>query len=258
MTAVLDAQGNPTVDPNTMKLLDGPVTPDGYVVGTAYSVNSPHPAATPPGQLVPAQTMPTIGDRLSEKGIDWAWYSGGWNAAIAGTDAGLLFQYHHQPFVYFENYAEGKPGRDHLKDEADFVTAANAGTLPAVSFIKPAGVDNEHPNYADVLTGELHAKDLIDAVRNGPNWKDSAIIVIYDENGGFWDHVAPPAGDRFGPGTRIPALVISPFARRGFVDHTVYDTAAVTAFIEHRFGLAPLGARDAAAADLTNAFDFGK
>lgn len=258
MKAVLDASNAPTKDPSSGKLRDGPLTPDGYLIGTAYSVNPPLAPGVPAAQRVPSQTFDTIGDRLTGKGIDWAWYSGGWNAAVAGTDAGLLFQYHHQPFVYFENYAEGKPGRDHLKDEGDFVRAANGGTLPAVSFIKPAGVDNEHPNYADVLTGELHAKDLIDAVRNGPNWKDSAIIVIYDENGGFWDHVAPPAGDRFGPGTRVPALVISPFARRGFVDHTAYDTASVTAFIEHRFGLAPLGARDAAAQDLTNAFDFGK
>jgi acid phosphatase len=176
------------------------------------------------------------------------------------SDAGgELFQYHHQPFVYFANYADGTPGRAaHLKDEADFVAAAKGGTLPAVSFVKPAGVDNEHPNYADVLTGELHAMDLVNAVRGGANWHDTAIIVTYDENGGFWDHVPPPSVDRWGPGTRVPTIVISPFAKHGYVDSTVYDTTSIAALIEHRYNLAPLGARDAAAADLTNAFDFGQ
>jgi phospholipase C len=91
-------------------------------------------------------------------------------------------------------------------------------------------------------------------VRNGPNWSDAAIIVTYDENGGFWDHVAPPKIDRWGPGSRVPALIISPYAKRGFVDHTTYDTSSILALIEHRFGLKPLSARDAAANDLSAAF----
>jgi acid phosphatase len=257
MKAVLDASGAPTKDPATGTLLDGPLTPDGVVVGTVFSANKPHMAGVPAEKLLPPQTMPTIADRLEEKGVDWAWYSGGWNAAADDVDGGVLFQYNHQPFVYFDGYGVGQPRRAHLKDEEDFVTAAKNGTLPAVSFVKPAGVDNEHPNYADVLTGELHTVQLIDAVRNGPSFADTSILVIYDENGGFWDHVSPPKGDEWGPGTRVPAIVISPFARRGFVDHTVYETASVTALIEHRFGLAPLGTRDAAAATLENAFDFG-
>ncbi|MDP9148572.1 MAG: acid phosphatase [Myxococcota bacterium] len=258
MKAVLDASGNPTKDPTTGKSLDGPLTPDGYVVGTVFSVNSPHPAV-PANQLVPSQTMPTIGDRLSEKGVDWAWYAGGWNDALGGVDAGRLFQYHHQPFAYFANYADGTPGRAaHLKDEVEFLAAAKAGTLPAVSFVKPVGIDNEHPNYTDVISGEAHAMALIDAVRNGPAWSNTAIIVTYDEHGGFWDHVSPPGGDRWGPGTRIPTVIISPFAKAGFVDKTMYDTTSITALIEHRWNLAALGTRDAVAADLTNAFDFTK
>jgi acid phosphatase len=260
LKAVLNDAGLPETNPDSGALQSGPLTPDGHVVGTVYSVNSPHPATTPPSQLLPSQTMPTIGDSLSAKNVDWAWYAGGWNAALAGMpDAGGdEYQFHHQPFVYFANYADGTPGRAaHLKDETDFLAAAQAGTLPPVSFVKPAGVDNEHPNYADVITGELHAEDLINAVRNGPNWKDAAIIVTYDENGGFWDHVAPPKGDMWGPGTRVPAIVISPFAKKAYVDSTVYETSSITALIEHRWGLAPLGTRDANAGDLTNAFAFG-
>src|SRR5580693_2502451 len=253
LKAVLDDAGVPETNPDSGALENGPLTPDGHVVGTVYSVNSPHPATTPASQLVPSQTMPTIGDELSAANVDWAWYAGGWNAALENTpDAGGdLFQFHHQPFVYFANYADGTPGRAaHLKDEIDFMAAATAGTLPPVSFVKPDGMDNEHPNYANVLTGELATETLINAVRNGPNWKDTMIIVTYDENGGFWDHVPPPQGDAWGPGTRVPAIVISPLAKQGYVDHTTYDTTSITATIEHRWGLAPLGTRDANAADL--------
>jgi phospholipase C len=260
--AVLDANGMPMPDA-TGKLQEGPLTPDGHVVGTLYPAAPPHPMATPAEQLVPPQVFPTIGDRLSDHGLDWAWYAEGWTAITsgaalndAGVDPNTLYQYNHQPFVYFDGYQEGGPKRAHLKDEADFLAAARAGTLPAVSFVKPDGVDNEHPNYTNVIAGEAHVQTLIDAVRNGPNWADTAIIVTYDENGGFWDHVAPPVGDQWGPGTRVPTFVVSPFAKKGFVDKTVYDTSSILALIEHRWGLAPLGTRDAAAADLSNTFDF--
>jgi acid phosphatase len=209
--------------------------------------------------MLPMLTIPSIGDRLSAANVDWAWYAGGWNAALAGNpDPKIAYQYHHQPFIYFASYADGTPAKAaHLKDEEDFIAAAKAGSLPPVSFVKPVGIDNEHPNYADVATGEAHVIQLIDAVRNGPNWSDAVIVVTYDENGGFWDHVAPPVVDRWGPGTRVPAIVISPFSRAGFVDHTVYDTTSILAFVEHRWSLMPLGTRDGAAADLTNALDFG-
>jgi phospholipase C len=233
---------------------DGAVTPDGYVVNTSFSVNTPHLAGVPKDFLVPNQTMPTIGDRLSDKGLSWTWYSGGWDDAIAGHPDSL-FQYHHQPFIYFANYADGTPGRaQHLKDEKDFIAAARAGTLPAVAFVKPIGERNEHPGYTDLISGERHAMDLIEAVRNGPNWSDAAIIITYDENGGFWDHIGPPKVDKWGPGSRVPTIIISPYAKKGFIDHTVYDTTSILAFIEHRFGLSPLGARDAAANDLSAAF----
>jgi phospholipase C len=237
-------------------LVDGAVTPDGYAVNTIFSVSTPHPAGVPAAQLLPPQTLPTIGDRLSDAGVSWAWYAGGWDRAVAGHPD-PDFQFHHQPFVYFARYADGTPDRAaHLKDEEEFMRSAAAGTLPAVSFVKPIGVNNEHPGYADLLTGEQHAEALINAVRNGPNWKDAAIIVTYDENGGAWDHVAPPRGDRWGPGARVPTLVISPFARQGFVDHTTYETASILALIEHRWKLRPLGKRDGAASAMAAAFDF--
>ncbi len=230
----------------------------GFVMGYYHTSGGPRPWFAAASTLVPSQTMPTIGDRLSAKGISWAWYAGGWNDAVGGRPDSS-FQYHHQPFVYFANYADGTAARAaHLKDETDFIAAARAGTLPAVSFVKPLGTNNEHPGYADIVTGEKHVEELLNAVRSGPNWKDAVVIITYDENGGFWDHVSPPVVDRWGPGARVPAIIISPFARRGFVDHTTYDTMSILALIEKRFGVKPLGTRDAAANPLENAFDFNQ
>jgi phospholipase C len=245
--AQLDASG---------KLIkDGAVTPDGYAVNTSNSVNL-HPKGANPATLVPNQNGPTIGDRLSDKGLSWAWYSGGWNDAVAGKPD-PTFTYHHQPFAYFTRYAEGTAERKkHLKDETEFMEAAKKGTLPAVSFVKPIGLENEHPGESTVTSGESHAVKLINAVLNGPNSKNTVIILTYDENGGFWDHVAPPVIDRWGPGSRIPALIISPFAKKGYVDHTNYETVSILAFIEKRWGLKPLNSRDQHADPLSHAFNF--
>jgi phospholipase C len=126
------------VDANGMITKDGDVTPDGYVVNTAYTVNTPHPTSTAPSShLLPNLMLPTIGDRLDEKGISWAWYSGGWRDALAGRPH-PIFQFHHQPFAYFAKWADGTAAKArHLKDEDDFLRDLERGTLPAVSFVKP-------------------------------------------------------------------------------------------------------------------------
>ncbi len=93
-----------------------------------------------------------------------------------------------------------------MKDEQDFLTALKNGTLPSVSFVKQLGAENEHPGYANETTGEQSAASMVKAVQDSPYWKDAAIVITYDENGGRWDHVAPPSGDRWGPATRVPAL----------------------------------------------------
>ena len=238
---------------------DGDLTPDGYVVNTAYTINAPHPPAiTDRTRLAPSFTLPTIGDRLSERGVSWRWYSGGWNDALGGR-AHRVFQFHHQPFAYFANYADGTAAKaEHLKDEDDFWRDLATGALPAVSFVKPNGPLNEHPGYTDLLSGQQHVERMIRTIMASPRWRRMAVIVTYDEFGGRWDHVPPPVVDRWGPGSRVPTVVVSPYARRHFVDHTMYDTTSVLKFIETRFKLAPLSPRDAAANDLTAAFDFSQ
>lgn len=234
---------------------DGAVTPEGYAVNTLLPRGGPLPPGYPLAKTLPPQTQTTIGDRLDEKGIDWAWYSGGWNDAVA-NHADPQFQYHHQPFAFFAHYSLGTPGANaHLKDETDFVAAITKGELPPVAFFKPIGEENEHPGYASVAAGEAHTAMLLGLIEKSPLWKDSVIIVTYDENGGMWDHVAPPAIDQWGPGTRVPTIIISPFAKPGFIDHTTYDTMAIARLIETRYGLKPLGTRDASSGDLTSALN---
>jgi phospholipase C len=246
------------VDGQGVMVKDGTVTPDGYSVNTSFTVYAPHPSNVAADHLVPPQTKPTIGDRLDAKGISWAWYSGGWSDALAGRpDA--LFQFHHQPFAYFQNYGDGTPGRaQHLKDESELYHAIQTNTLPAVSFVKPLGPENEHPGYTDTASGEMHVANLIAQIQASPAWKDTAIIITYDENGGFWDHVAPPKMDQWGPGSRVPALIISPYAKKGYVDHSVMDTSSILAFIENRYGLEPLGDRDRMTNNMLSAFDFSQ
>jgi len=237
-----------------------------FAVNTVQPNSEPtlHPAdpkaAQPPRiPLIDDTAFPNIGDRLSAKGIKWNWYSGGWNDAASGHP-GPLFQFHHQPFNYFANYAEGAPGRRHLKDEAAFRRAARKGHLPRVSFVKPYGAENEHPGYASEPNGSDHLVTLLREITRGPQAKTTLVVVTYDEFGGQWDHVSPPGlggkqgvHDAWGPGTRIPALVLSRSLRHSGVDHTSYDTTSILATIERSFGLAPLSTRDAAVNDLSHA-----
>jgi len=270
-----------------------------FAVNTTQPFFQPFSPGTATTRRLPPLNAPTIGDRLSAAGVDWAWYAGGWSNANgdidgpgwtngagpscsdAATFAGAvfpncpdkLFQFHHQPLNYYAAFDPGTTAglanrRAHLRDEVEFLQLARSSTssrchLKPVSFVKPIGAENEHPGYTNENTGSDHLVALIDAITQSACAKDTMIIVTYDEFGGQWDHVPPPGQggqpgphDQWGPGTRIPALVVSPFLRGNFVvDHTPYDTTSVLATIEKRYGLPPLGSRDAAVDDLSKVFD---
>jgi phospholipase C len=243
------ATGLPTGDPS--------VTEEGFAVGTIQPFHPPFDEPRADHRL-PPQTQVTIGDRLSDKGISWAWYSGGWDDAVAGRKTEGDFQYHHQPFAFYANYAPDTQARtDHLKDKSQLFSDLQ-GVFPQVAFFKPVGEKNQHPGYSTISAGDAEVKEVVDAIRNSPIWSSTAIIITYDEFGGLWDHVAPPRIDRWGPGTRIPAIIVSPFAKKGYVDHTVYDTTSILKLIETRFALQPLTERDAKANGLLGAFEFKK
>ncbi|MBV8600317.1 MAG: acid phosphatase, partial [Candidatus Eremiobacteraeota bacterium] len=274
-------------DPATHTLQDSNLTtmprPGGtgplYVVNTSFTQNSPHPASVPADQLLQPipPTQKTIGDLLTDHNpsIDWKWYSGDWNLALANDpraigctpgnatnpsppENGECFQFHHQPFAYYARWGtDGSPAKAaHLQDEQNFLNDLKNNGLPSVSFIKPVGVTNEHPGYATLLKGQQHVQALVQALCESPYWKDSIVIITYDENGGRWDHVAPPKVDQWGPGTRVPTIVVSPYAKAGYVDHTQYETTSILSLIEKRFGLSSLGTHDGRANPMLNAFDF--
>jgi len=166
------------------------------------------------------------------------------------------YQYHHNPLTYFRKYDEGTQGRaEHLKDYDDMMTAIKNDQLPQVAFYKPLGKFNQHSGYSNIIDADRHLKEVIDALQSSKAWEDTAVIITYDEFGGYWDHVAPPKLDQWGPGPRIPALIVAKHAKRGYVDHTFYDTTSILATLEHRFGLTPLTDHDKNANDLANAFE---
>jgi acid phosphatase len=251
--------------------MDGPVrfvptalSPDYWAVNTmgpAYSpaitVDAARPLYADPNspQTLPPQHHKTIGDVLSAKGVEWAWYAGGWDAALAGKGydgdypSKPNFQAHHQPLNYFANFAPGTAERaKRLRDGGTgespetnrFLADIEAGRLPAVSFYKPEGDLNMHAGTSSVEAGDRHISRLVEALRSGPQWKHMLAVITFDENGGWWDHVAPPKGDRWGPGIRIPAVIVSPHARRGHVEHTIYDTGSIARFLTRRFNLEKL------------------
>jgi acid phosphatase len=264
--------------------LDGPpkfartgnITPANYFGdGKFYAVNTMQPAYQPSGNkpaagdadtlyadlgkpnTLPPQNQATVGDALDDKRINWIWYSGSWDAALADGRRSPLesrkaiyapdvpggnpdFQPHHQPFNYYERFdpkTRAVERATHLKDYSDLIADAAAGRLPAVVFYKPQGNVNQHPGYASVAEGDDHIADVVAKLRADPQWPHMVIVITYDEFGGAWDHVSPPQGDLLGPGARIPALIISPFAKRGTVDHTQYDTGSILRLIARRFDL---------------------
>lgn len=276
------------VAPNSpASALDGPpafvksgnITPANYFGdGKFYAVNTMQPPFQPSGNAparsdtagqyadparsttLPPQSGPTIGDRLTAKHVDWAWYAGAWNAAVVDgarpasqrreviyapeTPAGSPdFQPHHQPFNYYSRFdpqLHADERAQHMKDYQSLLADSAAGRLPSVVFYKPQGNFNQHAGYASVADGDQHIADLVAKLKAGPQWAHMVIVITYDEFGGAWDHIAPPKGDLLGPGARIPALVISPFARKGSVDHTPYDTASIQRLLNRRFGLEAL------------------
>jgi phospholipase C len=127
-----------------------------------------------------------------------------------------------------------------------------------VTFIKPNDLDCEHPGIGKITVGQAWTQKIIDAIGSSPDWAHSVIILTWDDYGGFYDHVPPPQLDAFGLGFRVPCLIISPFARKGVVQHTVRDHTSITRFCETIFNLPTMSSRDQQADDLTGALDFSQ
>lgn len=257
--------------PNSTVAKDGFIDPQGVYINILNSANQIFSFNVSPNNL-PSLDLPTIGDQLDSKGIAWTWYSGGWNSEFTNPNIEQNFPINSVlPFAYFTNFAPTPTNfiyaKTHTKDASEFLIDLEAGKLPPVSWYQPTGAEgnpDEHPGIVgegSVIAAENNTFGIVEAIRNSCYWDHCVIFIMYDEAGGCFDHAIPAGGfgsapDGYGPGPRVPLIVISPFAKKNFVDHTYYDNdLSVMRFIEKRFDLSPLTPRVALANDLTNAFN---
>ena len=209
-----------------------------------------HTGTTDRTGVVPfPSSLQTIWDRLRARGVSARYYKR--NSYLAIT---ALW---------------GRKYDSITRDYSSFLHDCRAGTLPKVAYVEPEfttprlfyGTDDHPPS--DIRAGESFLNDVYAAVTTSPEWLRTLLVVTWDEWGGFFDHVPPPRGPDVDAkyaqrGFRVPTLLISPYARRGHVDHTLFDHASILKLIEWRFGLRPLAPRDAAANNLASALDFSR
>jgi phospholipase C len=189
-------------------------------------------------QQSPCFDFRTLPDLLENARISWTYYAG---------FGGVLSLINH--------IRNGPAWQRNIATTEQFITDARNGQLPAVSWVLPPGEKSEHPPTS-ICQGENWTLEAVNAVMQGPDWNRTVIFITYDDFGGLYDHVPPPQIDQFGLGPRVPMLIISPFAKRGYISHTQYEHSSVLKFVEARYHLPPLTGRDAAASDMLDAFDF--
>jgi phospholipase C len=265
-----------------------------------------------PEQLGMLSTNRNVGDLLNAKGTTWGWFQGGFtpsavvnSKAVCNTRTTRLdgtpvraYSAHHEPFEYYAQSANphhlpptsramiGQTDQaNHQYDLSDFWKAAFSGNLPAVSFLKAPRAQDGHPGYSTPLDEQVFIVDTLNELQSLPEWKETAVIIAYDDSDGWYDHQMAPiinqsassadaltgpgacgtgtstlggSQGRCGYGPRLPLLLISPWAKENFVDSTLTDQSSILKFIEDNWGLGRIGngSFDEAAGSLQNMFDF--
>jgi phospholipase C len=203
--------------------------------------------------------LKTIFDELQARGISWKFYVAYFDPTLNYRSLGRLDylppQVQWVPLLSFDRFLDDPKLSSHIVDLRQYYKDLQNDTLPEVSFITMQGGISEHPS-TDIRQGEAAVKSLIQALMESNAWWNSAFLLTYDEGGGWYDHVAPPQVDSYGLGFRVPALLVSPYARQGYIDNTLLDHTSTLKFIENNWDVPALARRDAAANDLTSAFDF--
>lgn len=188
----------------------------------------------------PCFDFPTLPDSLEAAGVSWKYYA---------ENGGVLTTIRH---------IWNSPLRqERIADPAQFLSDLAAGRLASVTWLLPPDDAGEHPPDS-VCKGENWTVQMVNAIMQSPEWNSTAIFLTWDDFGGLYDHVPPPQVDRFGLGPRAPLLIISPYARAGYVSHTVYEQSSMLKFVETRYHLNPLTSRDRAASDMLDSFDFSQ
>jgi phospholipase C len=287
--------------------------------GTVYSDNDPHYDVCSKGSTI-AMGGTNIGDSLNAASVSWGWFEGGFGSpgyvpgqpstynpstVCTGTHVNIAgstqkdYSAHHQPFQYYPQTANPahlpptsiaaighQDQANHQYDLADFWAAANAGNMPAVSFLKAPRYQDGHAGYSDPLDEQRFIVDTINSLQRLPSWSSTAVVVTYDDSDGWYDHVMPPIVDqsqtaldtlsatgqcgatataapsgqqaRCGFAPRLPLLVISPFARQNTIYSGLTDQSSITRFVEDNWGLPRLGggAVEGDAGQLNGLFNF--
>jgi phospholipase C len=203
----------------------------------------------------PAQQQLTIFDRLQAAGISWKFYVQGYPARIPNRAAGAASQAARVPLLGYRRFADNPALSRHIVGLDQYYLDAAAGSLPAVAFIVGSPADNER-SALTIGAGQGLVRSLVTQLMESRDWDSSALLWSYDGSGGLYDHVTPPLSGSGPLGFRVPALLVSAYARRGQVNHTVLTYASALRFIEQNWHLAPLTPDDADAASLDSAFDF--
>jgi len=195
----------------------------------------------------PCFDVQTLADNLQTAGISWKYY------APSKGQQGYIWS----SYDAINHIRNSSLWTTNVVNYKQFAIDALAGNLPAVSWLIAPGTNSEHAPSSSCI-GENWTVSQIDAIMQGPDWNSTAIFLTWDDFGGFYDHVAPPKLDQFGLGPRVPMLIISPYAKAGYISHTQYQFESVLKFIEDVFGLPPLSNRDSDANDTTDSFDFNQ
>jgi phospholipase C len=243
-----------------------------------YTVTGKVNALTPTNYVYPPQTIPTIGEALSASAVSWKWYTSGRdtndilndslypeiryvvnsqvpstipeptrtqivNSTTFSTAQSAIYNSIGDPLNASSNVVNTPALYQNLAGYQTFTNDVTNGTLPAVSFVVPKNLVSGHPGYSAPVNYEKFLQNLIAQVQASPAWANTAIIITTDEGGGYFDTGAIQSVDFFGDGTRIPLLVVSPYAKKGYVDHVYHDHASILKFIEYNWGLNPLSSR---------------
>jgi phospholipase C len=232
------------------------------LVGSPINPKVPSPTwgcDAPPGTFVqrllsptksqfvpPCFNFATLQDTLDAAHVSWKYY------APQYPQNGYLWS----TFNSIKKVRQSALWQQHVVPEAQFLADAAQNKLPAVSWVVANWYESDHPLGGSLCTGENRSVAIVNAVMRSAAWSSTAILMVWDDFGGFYDHVPPPKNGLTGWGPRVPFIVISPYARQQYIDHKTYDLTSMVRFVETRFNLPALGQRDAAADPLTGAFDF--
>ena len=219
------------------------------------------PEADPRDAQAELAVTPTIFDRLEEQGVSWKFY-------VQNYEPGLTYRTVEQypgnrasqviwaPLLNFDRFLDDPNLSSKIVDLSEYYNDLANGTLPQVAFIVPSG-PSEHPP-SNLISGQRFVRSLVQALMQSDYWERSAFLWAYDDWGGWYDHVPPPQVDEHGYGFRVPALLVSAYARQGYIDSTTLDYTSALKFIEENWGLEPLTERDANANSFAGAFDFSQ